>query len=147
MSRAECYIKGEESNAEKKARDANERGISGADKRNYYPPPTRYRGTFKRQEKRVYIIDNFAPLNTRPERIYREVYQSKLIPKPQEPRGDRIGNDLEAWCKYHRILGHITDNCWRLRKEIDKLIQEGKLSAYVKGERGEDQRRSSEEKN
>jgi len=38
-------------------------------------------------------------------------------------------------------------NCWRLRKEIDKLIQEGKLRVYVKGERGEDQRRSSEEKN
>ena len=66
MSRAECYIKGEESNAEKKARDAKEGGNSEADKRNYYPPPNRDRGTFKRQERRVYSIYNFTPLNRRP---------------------------------------------------------------------------------
>jgi len=56
MSRAKCYIKGEESNADKKARDTKERGSSGADKRNYYMLPTRDRGTFKRQERRVYSI-------------------------------------------------------------------------------------------
>jgi len=146
MSRAECYIKGEESNAENMVRDAKERNNSVVDKRNYYPPPTRDKGTFKRQERRVYSMDNITPLNTRPERIYREVYQAKLIPKPQEPRGDCMGNDLEAWWKYHRIQGHTTDNCWRLKKEIDKLIQEGKLRGHVKGERGEDQRSPSKEK-
>jgi len=115
-SRAECYIKGEESNAEKKARDAKERHNSAADKRNCYPPPTRYRGTFKRQERMVYNMDDFTPLNTRPERIYKEVYQTKLILKPPEPRGNRMGHDLEAWCKYHRIWGYTTDNCWRLKR-------------------------------
>jgi len=38
MSRAECYIKGEERNAEKKARDAKERENTRGGKRNYYPP-------------------------------------------------------------------------------------------------------------
>jgi hypothetical protein len=52
-----------------------------------------------------------------------------------------MGHDLEAWYKYHRIRGHSTDNCWKLRKEIEKLIQEIKLKGYVKRERGEDQRR------
>ena len=47
MSGVECYIKGEESNAEKKARDAKERGNSGGDRQNYYLPPTEDRGTFK----------------------------------------------------------------------------------------------------
>jgi protein subunit release factor B len=82
MSRAECYIKDEESNAEKKARDAKERDSTRGDKRNYYPLPTRDRGTFKRQERRTYNLDNITPLNTRPERIYKEFYQFKLIPDP-----------------------------------------------------------------
>jgi len=58
-----------------------------------------------------------------------------------------MGNDTEAWCKYHWILGDTTDNYWRLTKEIDKLTQEGKLRGYAKGERGGDQRRPLEQKN
>jgi len=146
MSRAECYIKGEESNAEKKARDAKERGNNRGERRNYYSPPTRDKGTFKRQEKRTYNLENFTPVNTRLERIYKEVYQSRLIPDPPNPRVDHMGNDAEAWCKYHRIWGHTTDNCWQLKKEIEKLIQEGKLRGYIRGGRGEDHRRLSEEK-
>ena len=146
MSRAECYIKGEERNAEKKARDTKERGGSDGDKRSYYPPPTRDRGTFKRQEIRAFNIYNFTPLNTRPERIYREVYNTRLILNPPKPRNERMGSDPDACCKYHRIRGHTTDNCWQLRKEIDRLIQEGKLRGYVKGGRGEDHRRPTEGK-
>jgi len=85
--------------------------------RNYYPPP-RDRRAFIRQERMTYHLDNFTSLNTRPERIYKEVYQSKLILDPPEPQSDRMGNDLGAWCKYHRIRGHSTDNWWQLKKEI-----------------------------
>jgi len=94
MSTAECYIKGEESNAEKKSRDAKERNSSTTDRQNYYPPPNRDRGTFKRQERRTFGVEDFTPLNTRPERIYKEIYQTKLIPKAPEPRGDHMGHDL-----------------------------------------------------
>jgi len=52
MPRVECYIKGEESNAENKTRDVKERGSAGEDEINYYPPLTKDRGTFKRQERR-----------------------------------------------------------------------------------------------
>jgi len=40
MARVKCYIKGEESNAEKKAGDTKERGNTNSDRRNYYLPPT-----------------------------------------------------------------------------------------------------------
>jgi len=75
MLRVECYIKGEERNAEKKAKDVKERGNVGGDRRNYYPPP-RDRRAFIRQERMTYKLDNFTSLNTRLERIYKEVYQS-----------------------------------------------------------------------
>lgn len=48
ISRAECYIKGEESNTEKRARDIKEKGSSGSERKNYDVPPNRDRGTFKR---------------------------------------------------------------------------------------------------
>jgi len=54
--------------------------------------------------------------------------------------------DSGAWCKYHMIRGHSTDNCYQLKKEIEKLIQEGKIQGYVKGGRGEDQHFPEEEK-
>ena len=45
MSRVKCYIKGEESNADK-VRDVNERGNNSSEqRRNYNPPPTQDRGT------------------------------------------------------------------------------------------------------
>lgn len=65
ISRVECYNKGEESNAEKNTRDAKERHGSTTDKRNYYPPPNRDQCTFKRQERRIYNVDEFTLLNTR----------------------------------------------------------------------------------
>jgi hypothetical protein len=58
MSRAECYIKDEESNDEKKTRDTKERHIETNRDRGYYPPPNRDRGTFKRQDMRIYSLDD-----------------------------------------------------------------------------------------
>jgi len=82
MSRAEWYIKGEESNAEKKARDVKERGNTNSDRINYYRLPPRDRGIFKRQERIPYKTDVFTPLHTRSEPIFKEVYDSKLLPDP-----------------------------------------------------------------
>jgi len=49
ISWAECYVKGEESNAEKRARDAKEKG---PEHKHYDIPPSRDRGAFKRQPER-----------------------------------------------------------------------------------------------
>jgi hypothetical protein len=65
-SKVECYIKGEEINDEKKTREAKERHIGTNRDRGYYLPPNRDQGTFKRQDKRIYSLHDFTPLNTRP---------------------------------------------------------------------------------
>jgi ElaB/YqjD/DUF883 family membrane-anchored ribosome-binding protein len=87
IARAECCIKGEESNAEKKARDIKERASRNSKRRNYQPPSNRDQAPYRRQERRPYApynakprSDDFTPLNTQPERILKEVYESKLIP-------------------------------------------------------------------
>jgi len=65
MARAECCIKGEESNVEKKARDSKERGSNNSERRNYYPPANRDRGTFKKSYGRN-VTPNHTNQNTLP---------------------------------------------------------------------------------
>ncbi|XP_039687900.1 uncharacterized protein [Medicago truncatula] len=142
IARAECYVKGEESNVERKARDAKERGSSGAERRNPYVPPNRDRGAFKKTNDRSshrYAPDHFTPLNTRPEKILKEVLESRVIPPAAEPRFKYMGLNKDAWCKYHQVLGHGTNDCIHLKREIEKLIQSGKLRGYTKN--ADDRRR------
>jgi len=84
MARAECYIKGEESNTEKKATDYKERKTN-SDRKNYYPSANRDRGTFKRpygREREYMPQEEFTPLNIRPKKIFIEGNHTKLIPDP-----------------------------------------------------------------
>jgi hypothetical protein len=128
IARANCYIKGEESNAEKRLRDANERTSNSTDRRSYQPSTGRDRVPYRKTNYRPYSRpEEFTPLNTKPERILKEVYEAKLIPDPPAPRYETMGKDKNKWCKYHRIRGHDTDSCVHLRQEIEKLIQSGKL--------------------
>ena len=39
--------------------------------------------------------------------------------------------DPSKYCHYHKDHGHDTDHCWRLKDEIEKLIQRGMLYQYV----------------
>jgi hypothetical protein len=122
IAKAECYIKGEESNAEKKERDVKERTTSNSEPRNYQPHTSRDRAPYKKQERQPYApystrprLNDFTPLNTCPERILKEVYQSKMIPDASAPRGPTMGTYRNGWCKYHRIREHDTDSCIHLR--------------------------------
>jgi len=84
MARAECYIKGEESNAEKKATDSKERKTN-SDRKNYYPPTNKDRGIFKRpygREREYMPQEEFTPLKIRPEKIFKEGDHTKLILDP-----------------------------------------------------------------
>jgi len=108
ISRAECYIKGEESKAKKRARDVKEKG---PERKNCDIPPSRDRGTFKRQPKRDrqprrYALEHFTPLTVRPEKILKGVYESKIIPEANPPRTHIMGSNKDARCKYHRVRGH-----------------------------------------
>jgi len=55
IARVECYIKGEERNAEKKARDVKDHNTNNSERKNYYSAATRDLATFKRQDRRPYV--------------------------------------------------------------------------------------------
>jgi predicted secreted protein len=73
IARADCYIKGEENNAEKTTRDVKERASNNMERRAYQPAVNRDRTPYRRTERRPYApyfykprLEDFTSLNTRP---------------------------------------------------------------------------------
>ena len=48
----------------------------------------------------------------------------KMVDRP-------IGNNQDEYCRYHRTRGHSTNHCWKLKNQIEMLIQEGCLRRYT----------------
>ncbi|XP_057418697.1 uncharacterized protein LOC130712897 [Lotus japonicus] len=69
-----------------------------------------------------------APLST----ILRVVGQTNVVQYPPPPRRPPSNVDTNRWCEFHKALGHTTDKCWTLRREIDRLIKAGHLTNFVK---------------
>lgn len=55
-----------------------------------------------------------------------------------------MGEDPDAWCKYHKMKGHMTDDCIHWKNEIESLIHNGRLRRYVK-DQGEGSKRCNNE--
>jgi hypothetical protein len=61
IARADCYIKGEESNAEKKARDVKERASNNTERRAYQSAANMDRAPCRRTERRPYAPYPYKP--------------------------------------------------------------------------------------
>ena len=140
-SRAECYIKGEESNQEKRIRDGTEktRGKEEAPSRRKEHSRTtaRERHAPRPYRSSAYSDEYLTPLNKRREDILKEMAHMNLIREPFRHKGINIvmGKKMKAWCTYHRARGHYTEDCIQLKREIESLIQRGYLLTYVKDDR------------
>ncbi|RDX99758.1 hypothetical protein CR513_17152, partial [Mucuna pruriens] len=42
------------------------------------------------------------------------------------------GKDKDSWFDFHRAFGHSTEDCWTLRMQIEKLVQDGRLRHYIR---------------
>ncbi|GAU46450.1 hypothetical protein TSUD_402170 [Trifolium subterraneum] len=106
MKRAECYIKGEESNAEKRSRDSREKPSSRRS-------PERYH---RRNNQRSGRYEDEGGL-------------ARLPPTPDN--NARMGANENTWCHYHRVKGHDSEKCYRLKDLIEKLISSGHLRKFL----------------
>ncbi|XP_027164864.1 uncharacterized protein LOC113765011 [Coffea eugenioides] len=81
-----------------------------------------------------------------------------LVERPPKMGTPRNKRNQDRYCAFHRDVGHDTEGCWALRKEIEDLIQRGFLGRFVRqgrpglepgrtyrGDRGESQRRDRPE--
>ncbi|KAK2368694.1 hypothetical protein QL285_081871 [Trifolium repens] len=146
IKRAECYIKGDESNAEKRSRDAKEREPIHKGNRalDFYPPRRRqpdYRGhgaqrkPYHQQIRRDverFPKKEYTPLNRARVYILDEILETGLTRLPPHRGKDHtLGGNMSAWCAYHRCIGHDTEKCFRLRDLIEELIKSGQLRKFL----------------
>ncbi|GAU34855.1 hypothetical protein TSUD_259350 [Trifolium subterraneum] len=118
MKRSECYIKGEESNAEKRSRDSREKPSSRRSPERYHRRNNQRSGRYKDEGSGRY----HQPWRSN-ERTYRT---------PEEyTHNARMGANENAWCHYHRAKGHDTEKCYRLKDLIEKLISSGHLRKFL----------------
>lgn len=86
MTQDECYIKGEEEKAEKKAINIKERANDDSDS------PWQ-----KRTSHYTLSANKFTPLNTRWEENFCKVFHTHDIPPPPSPKWKVMENDLNIW--------------------------------------------------
>ncbi|XP_021995160.1 uncharacterized protein LOC110892249 [Helianthus annuus] len=53
------------------------------------------------------------------------------------PMTNKKGQDPNLYCDFHKDSGHLTDDCYSLRQEIERALKSGKLSHLVKNVRKE----------
>ncbi|KAL0367027.1 UNVERIFIED_CONTAM: hypothetical protein Sradi_3592800 [Sesamum radiatum] len=90
-----------------------------------------------KNEEREYLtpkgFTHYTPLNALRGEILVVAEQQGLInqwPRKMQDNPKRLKS--YKYCRFHRDMGHTTEECRHLQNEIKKLIQWGQLKEYVK---------------
>ncbi|GAU33358.1 hypothetical protein TSUD_364830 [Trifolium subterraneum] len=122
VKRASCYIKGEESNAEKRSRDAKEKDSRSSNNK----------GSHSQSHRNWENTDTHTGVSARVHMLH-EIHQAGLAPLPPPRMHNTImGPDTNVWRAYHRCKCHDTERCFRLRDLIEELIRSGHLRKFLK---------------
>ncbi|GJR51620.1 reverse transcriptase domain-containing protein [Tanacetum coccineum] len=74
--------------------------------------------------------DTFTPLIKTPKEIL--AMESVSFPEPPPLIGSPKKQNLNKFCDYHRDMGHNTNDCCQLKKQIEEAVASGKLAHLVK---------------
>ncbi|XP_043725639.1 uncharacterized protein LOC122672209 [Telopea speciosissima] len=75
---------------------------------------------------------DYTPLNTTRTKILIEVYDRGLLYWPRPMFSNLEDRNKNKYCKFHRAVGHDTENYRQLKREIEDMTQQGHLKRYVK---------------
>ncbi|GAU30847.1 hypothetical protein TSUD_365550 [Trifolium subterraneum] len=135
MKSAECYIKGEERNAEKRSRDSRQKPSSRRSPERYHRRNNqrsgryedkgsgRYHQPWQSNERTYRTQEEYTQLNDSKVHVLDEILSSGMARLPPAPDSNaRMGPNENAWCHYHRAKGHDTEKCyrsqWRLKQAL-----------------------------
>ncbi|XP_057444038.1 uncharacterized protein LOC130736212 [Lotus japonicus] len=115
-----------------------ERGDTGYNNRNCYDSRFDNRSHFKNRAQPYGVRgpghsmmwtqnqnDRVAPLAVNLTDALHTCLEANVIRFPRQPKPSTGYVDKTKWCEYHKISGHNTDDCFTLKKEIDKLVKAG----------------------
>nr|XP_027067333.1 uncharacterized protein LOC113692931 [Coffea arabica] len=97
-------------------------------------PPRDRRSVFDRIVKgRSSTSDaELTPLNSSRSHVLAVMRQNHLGRTPPEIPGRRDKRNSNLYCAYHRDVGHETEDCNDLNREIENLIRQGYLKQFIR---------------
>ncbi|KAL8105090.1 hypothetical protein AgCh_029036 [Apium graveolens] len=78
----------------------------------------------------------YAKLNAPRSQILMEIEKDRDIRWPKPLKADPTKLEKSKYCRFHKDVGHDTDECRQLKDEIEFLIRKGRLNKYT-GEGGD----------
>ncbi|KAL8115462.1 hypothetical protein AgCh_022089 [Apium graveolens] len=78
----------------------------------------------------------YAKLNAPRSQILMEIEKDRDIRWPKPLKADPAKLDKGKYCRFHKDVGHDTDECRQLKDEIEFFIRKGRLNKYT-GDGGE----------
>ncbi|GJT89768.1 reverse transcriptase domain-containing protein [Tanacetum coccineum] len=88
------------------------------------------KGGFKNQQRLEKRQDRFALLTKTPKEIL-ALDKGKFKPPPPMTTPLEKRN-ASKFCEFHREVGHTTDECMHLKRQIEEMLKAGKLSHLIK---------------
>ena len=83
------------------------------------------------ERRRRYSPQRFTPLTASVLQVLHEVRNKQFLRWPAQMKSDPATRDNTKYCEFYRDYGHRTDNCIKLRREIEYLIQRGYLHRFI----------------
>ncbi|KAL0448336.1 UNVERIFIED_CONTAM: hypothetical protein Slati_1390000 [Sesamum latifolium] len=74
------------------------------------------------------------------------VEKERLLQWPKKTRDTPAKRFSNKYCRFHKDKGHDTEECYQLKDDIDRLIQQGYFKDIVVRERKEEIDQNREEK-
>ena len=88
-------------------------------------------GFSSRREERS---KGFTPLNMSIDQVLLQIQDDPEIKWPRKLRSNLMKRSKDLYCRFHRDYGHITEDCYALKEQIEALIRQGKLRKFVRRE-------------
>ncbi|XP_074374282.1 uncharacterized protein LOC141714677 [Apium graveolens] len=98
--------------------------------------------SFKKNQQPRFI--EYARLNAPKSQSLIEIEKDKDFKWPKPLRGDPEKIDKSRYCRFHKDVGHDTNDCRKLKGEIEYLILRGNFRHFSKGEEAGGQKRDND---
>lgn len=67
------------------------------------------------------VLEYFTPLDRQILAILVEMERRLLARPPMPQKNDQpVGKDSESWCRSHKSNSHMAEDCWVLKRDIEK---------------------------
>ncbi|KAL0440334.1 UNVERIFIED_CONTAM: hypothetical protein Slati_2516400 [Sesamum latifolium] len=73
----------------------------------------------------------YKPLKVPRAEILTVAEQQGIVQWPRKMKDNPKRLKLDKYCRFHKVRGHNTKDCYHLKNEIEKLIQRGYLKEYL----------------